>query len=427
MTMKTNDTTSLTASATPERIYRKASPTELIYVATRMVVVSRSTISGKIDQPEFHAAVAQLEERFPILRAAITGQHFVARDDTRPTVETWVPDHECSADNMYARLLNAELDPAEALCRVHVITGAGGLEVFMLTSHAVTDATSLIELHSCLAHLCDSVVMGRKQDPGIQPFPEPVDQAVNACLTALGTGDPRPSYSGAFAEIPMRASYDGGAVTHRLQRLLIEARDVERLHEAAHQAGSSVHAFLLAAFALAVREVSDTRCPKILMRSSVDMRRRLEPHVATDLVFTAITGHITQIPDLDEPLADIARFIFDDIHEGAANGSILRDYVDYPSVFGSPDQAPVAMNLSDIQSVRFRWPTEQLRVTGFEYALGWLKKFPNVSISIFDGALVANIVYVEEFVDPGIMQAMAEDVTSRLVSIASTRSGSRDM
>lgn len=62
MNMKTNDTTSLTASATPERVYRKASPTELIYVATRMVVVSRGTISGKVDKSEFHAAVTQLEE-----------------------------------------------------------------------------------------------------------------------------------------------------------------------------------------------------------------------------------------------------------------------------------------------------------------------------------------------------------------------------
>lgn len=426
MNTKMHDTASLTASAKPKLIYRKASPTELIYVATGMVVVSRSTISGKIGKPEFHAAVAQLEERFPILRAVISDQHFMARDDTRSTIETWVPDHECSAEEMYARLLNAELNPAEALCRMHVIARADGLEVFMLTSHAVTDATSLIELHSCLAHLCDSVVMGWRRDPGVQHFPEPVDQAVEACLNALGHSDPRPSYTGAFAEIPMRAAYDGGAVTHRLQRVLIGARDVERLHETAHAAGSSVHALLLAAFALAVRRVSKVRSPKILMRSSVDMRRRLEPHVATDLVFTAITGHITQIPDLDQPLADIARFIFDDIHEGAVNGSILRDYVDYPRVFGSPDQAPVAMNLSDIQSVRFRWPTEQLRVTGFEYALGWLKKFPNVSISIFDGTLVANIVYVEEFVDPGIMQVLAEDAASRLVSPAGTHTGSGD-
>jgi hypothetical protein len=48
-----------------------------------------------------------------------------------------------------------------------------------------------------------------------------------------------------------------------------------------------------------------------------------------------------------------------------------------PKAFGSPQQAPVALNISDMQLVAFRWPTEKLKVTGFEYALGWLKKFPN--------------------------------------------------
>jgi hypothetical protein len=55
-------------------------------------------------------------------------------------------------------------------------------------------------------------------------------------------------------------------------------------------------------------------------------------------------------------------------------------------------------------------------VTGFEYACGWLKKFPNVSVSVFDGRLIANTVYVEQFVDPTIMRAISGRVVDRLVS-----------
>ena len=153
------------------------------------------------------------------------------------------------------------------------------------------------------------------------------------------------------------------------------------------------------------------------MRSSVDMRRRLEPHVSPELVFTAITGHITPVPDLERPLVEIAQLIFQDIHEGVANGSIFRDYVNYPRAFGSPQQAPVAINISDIQSVQFHWPTERLTATGFEYALGWLKKFPNVSVSVNDGTLIANIVYVEEFADPTIMRAISDSFVRRLASV----------
>jgi hypothetical protein len=59
---------------------------------------------------------------------------------------------------------------------------------------------------------------------------------------------------------------------------------------------------------------------------------------------------------------------------------------------------------------------ERLKVTGFEYACGWLKRFPNVSVSVYDGTLIANTVYVEEFADPQLMRAISEDVLKRLVS-----------
>jgi hypothetical protein len=329
----------------------------------------------------------------------------------------------CSADALYAALLNAGLDTRVKIYSIHVIVYDDGLEVFMLSSHAITDATSLIELHSCLARMCDCVVGGVEPLLEEQPFPSPVDAAVSQSLASLpvgGVSDPA-SYSGVFAEIPMRAPHDSRPVSHRLERVVIKADDVHRISTASHAHGSSVHSVLLAAFALAIRDVAEGRPRQILMRSSVDMRRRLEPHIPTELVFSAITGHITPIPDLDRPLLDIAKLVFHDIHEGVANGRIFHDYVNYPKAFGSPQQVPVALNISDMQAVRFHWSTERLKVTGFEYALGWLKKFPNVSVSVYDGMLIANIVYVEEFVDPVTMRAISESVVKRLTSACQSR------
>jgi len=68
-----------------------------------------------------------------------------------------------------------------------------------------------------------------------------------------------------------------------------------------------------------------------------------------------------------------------------------------------------------MQAIRFRWPTQRLKVTGFDYACG-LKNFPNVSVAIFDGLLVANTVYAEEFIDPAVMRAISESVVKRLDS-----------
>lgn len=404
-------------SRTGRRVYREASPTELIYIATRMIVVSRSSISGTIGRAQFEAAVAHLEDRYGILRSVVEDGHFVGRMDDRSSVEAWLPADSCSAETMYAQLLNADLDTGKTLYAIHVIAADDALDVFMLTSHAITDATSLIELHSCLAHMCDCVVRGEAPARGVQPFPTPVDDAVSCSLAALGTDAPPPSYSGVFAEIPMRAPHDGGPVTHRLERVVIGADAMNRIKQASHETGSSVHSLLLAAFALAIRDVADGHPRQILMRSSVDMRRRLEPHVSPELVFTAITGHITPVPDLDRPMIEIARFIFDDIHQGLANGSIFHDYINYPRAFGSPQQSPVAINVSDIQTVQFHWPVERLAVTGFEYALGWMKKFPNVSVSVYDGTLIANIVYVEEFATPTTIRAVSDGFVRRLDSV----------
>ena len=405
--------------ATTGRRFRKASPTEMIYLATDTLVVSRSRIAGAVSRRQFERAIRYLEARYGILRAAVQDGYFVERSDNCPAVETWVAPEACSAGALYAKLLNAELDTRRSIYRVHVIAGVDALDVFMLSSHAVTDATSLVELHSCLAYICDCAV--REVPPVLQeqPFPEPLDAAVERAFASLTQGAKleTPSYSGDYTEIPLRAAHDSQALSHRLERIVIAADDVARLHAASHANGCSVHALMLTAFALAIRDVSDGTFRQILLRSNIDMRRRLEPHVSTDLIFTAITGHITQVSDLDRPLFEIARLIFDDIHAGVANGAFFSEYLNYPRSFGAARQAPVALNMSDMQAVTFRWPMERLKVTGFEYALGWLKKFPNASIAIYEGTLVANIVYVPEFVDPSIMRVISHDFVKRLMGV----------
>ena len=58
-----------------------------------------------------------------------------------------------------------------------------------------------------------------------------------------------------------------------------------------------MHSVLLAAFALAIRETAPDSPRQILMRSNVDLRRRLEPHISTELVFSAISARVTPIAD----------------------------------------------------------------------------------------------------------------------------------
>jgi hypothetical protein len=398
------------------QIYRQLSPTESIYIKTGTTVVSRSQISGTVSRQQFEAAVVYLERRYSILRAAVDNGQFVARIDGRSSIAAWLSPQTSSAEAVFSRLLNAELDTNTMMYAIYVIANDNALDIFVHSSHSITDATSLVELHSCLAHLLDCVVRGEMPALERQPFPISIDTAVRDIMETFPTVHDAPSRSGAFAEISARTDRLDGSIRHQLQRIVIDKENTHQISAVSHLRGSSVHSLLLAAFALAIRDVTHGSERQILLRSNVDMRRRLNPHVSTELVFSAITARVTLIPDLDQPLYEIARHVFDDIHEGMADGSIFREYLNYPNSFGSPQQAPIALNVSDMQTVKFRWPVRRLKVQGFEYALGWSKKFPNVSVSIYEGTLVANIVYVDSFINPETIQAVAGRFTQILLS-----------
>jgi len=81
-----------------------------------------------------------------------------------------------------------------------------------------------------------------------------------------------------------------------------------------------------------------------------------------------------------------------EIHEAVGNGRIFHDYLNYPNALGHSQQAPVALNISDMQAVKFRRPADRLKVTTLEYVYGWTKKFPNVSVSVYDRVLIASAV-----------------------------------
>lgn len=394
------------------RSFRAMSATEAIYIKTATQVVSRSRVRGRVTRPQFETALAQLEARYEILRAVVEAGHFVEKPPSDRTPLAWLSGAETNAAELYDRLLNADLDLTRSIYSVHVIDGTDGLDIFLLTTHAVTDATSLVELHSFLIFFCDCAVRGLTSEIAGQPFPPHIDDAVDRCLALLGDAAqpalPPVAYGGDFLLLPMHgAANPAGPVRHRLECMVVEPEDMARLIEASHRHGVSVHSLLMAALALAIRDLAAGAARQILVRSSIDLRRRLEPHLSTELVFSAITGHVTYLADTGQCIYAIARTIFADIHDGSTNGKILNDYKNYPRAFGDPRDVPVAINVSDMGKVAFHADIRQLTATGFEYALGWLKKFPNVSVSIFDGKLIANAVYVEDFIAPERMARLS--------------------
>jgi hypothetical protein len=402
------------------RRFREPSPTEAIYLKTATQVVSRSLISGRITEAQFRQALAYLEAAFVILRARIEGGHFVERSTAETAPLRWLSGAQVTAEALYDEGLATSLDLSASIYAVSVLDHGSGFEVFMVTSHAVTDATSLLALHAALIQFCDCIIRGVEPAIAVQTFPETIDSAVDRCLAALGLDERATAPAvddGPFLHLPMRVPPDAAMpspVRHRLERFTV-APDVKRaVAEASHRHGVSTHAVVAAAFARAIGTLSGMERRPILIRCSIDMRRRLDPHVSVDLVFSAVTAHVSRIASVGGSIFGVARAIFDDIHEGTRDGRIFLDYHSYPKSFGDTRDVFTALNISDLGAIAFHAAIETLKPTGFEYATGVRKRYPNISITIFEGRLVATATYIEAFIAPEVMRRLADLVVRAL-------------
>lgn len=390
--------------------FRELSPTESVYIRANTQVISHSAAIGAITPQQFQTALAALEVHYPILRAAIADAHFIERPPSAATF-VWLDRATHNLETLYDEALGRRLDLAAAIYTIHVLADAAGFDILMLSSHAGADATALVAIHSSLMHFCDCAV--RHIDPPAepQPFPDSIDPAVEHCLAALAIPllpGQLPNPDADFIRLPRRAEL--AAPRYRLEQLVIEADRVSEIFATCHSHGVSLHSILTAVFIFAIRKHATESGHKMLLRHTVDMRRRLEPHISCDLVFTAVTGHFTAIDNIEQSIFEIAKMIQTDIRGATADGRILQEYMNYPQSFGTPQTAPIAFNLSDMGVVSFHDEIAVLQPLGFDYATAIGQPFPNCSITIYGNRLVANTVYREDMITPAIMRALSKSI-----------------
>jgi hypothetical protein len=396
--------------------FRAVSPTETVYIRARTQVISHSAAAGAITPQQFQTALAALEAHFPILRAAIQDQDFIERAASSATPLVWLDRATHNLETLYQEALHRPLDLTASLYTIHVLADAAGFDILMLSSHAIADATALVTIHSSLLHFCDCAIRRVAPPADPQPFPESIDPTVEHCLAALTIPRhpaPLPNYSEPDC-IRLPRLGKPSTPRYRMEQLVIEADSVAKIFAACHDHDVTLHSILTAAFAFAIRKLDGGPGRELLLRHTVDMRRRLEPHISCDLVFTAVTGHFTHTENMDQPIFTLARSIQTDIRGATADGRILQEYLNYPQSFGTPQTAPIAFNLSDMGVVSFHDEIAVLQPLGFDYATAIGQPFPNCSISIYGNRLVANTVYREDLIAPETMRALLKTVIETL-------------
>lgn len=386
---------------------RKASVTESIFISSQTQVISRSTVSGSLDISSFYTGLRYLESKYEALRCCILKQDndffFVHKPENATTKMIILDPADIAVDAVYRRLLGIKLDLAAELYRLYILQHGNLCEIFMLTSHAITDAQSLITLHGDLVCFLEQISLGILPQINLQPFAEDIDAIIARYLKSFDSTSVAcfgNKEAPAVGLLHLRADNAlSSEVGHEFTQLLIEPLLLKHVLDCCHKKNISVHSLLTAVFAHAFRQIreEDSVDEHIIIRSSADLRRRIKPAVATNLIQTAATAY-TILLNTNNTLWDIANHVSDYIYQANRCNAIVYGHLEYCQNFAAVAiKQNYAINLSNIGSVP-KPKTNKLSMLGFEYALGWNKAAPSVSISTFANRMIINLTFLPRFI-----------------------------
>lgn len=282
---------------------RPLAPTEAVYVGLGLFVGYSVQVRGQLGIAALSQAFAALRRAYPILgaRLVVDGPEAVLVRSSEPPVIR-VFDGDVGSIRYYP-----DLDPARAVCELHVIRAGDRANVTLLVHHSVADGHHSLAVLAEFWSLYTDFIEG-KRVPSVkgQGYPmslealyaergiAPVDVDVDVDVVALGAVPPDPG--GDRRLVPL--SY--------LRCQLDEAQTVA-LADFGHRQGVTINSLVSAAILLAIAEVHHVPLTELHYAFLVELRSRISPPVA----FTAgtnILGYARYRTEGDSgELVDIAR------------------------------------------------------------------------------------------------------------------------
>jgi hypothetical protein len=133
---------------------REENANEAAFIQSNTQVVSRSTVHGHITKDQFARALHYLERKYAILNVADALGSFVERSKHYHNIIAWAFNIQC--EEIYGTLLNFKLDTSVSLYSIQVVEYPNSFDIYIVISHALADATSIVDLHNDLILFCDA-------------------------------------------------------------------------------------------------------------------------------------------------------------------------------------------------------------------------------------------------------------------------------
>lgn len=395
-------------------------------LANSLNVVIISRIRGTLNEEIVRQALDLAQIHHPRLNCRIVGSLDDLRFETENTqkIPLRIVDNLDSEHWKSVAIdeLNSKIDSEKVLIRsVLVKSGDSNVNHFITTvHHAIIDAISGMYLHSEILSLCHEILRDNKL-PTISKLP--VLPSLEDLLPKIVTLNPQDKQTDKkiktleFEKYLPNELRSCGLVHKKLSPEL-----TKRIVSYSKEENTTVHGVLCAAMLLAVAEriKSEDGSLYLSCRSSVDLRRRLNPPVSDEniaMVVSALTSfhEITK----DKPFGEVAREVTQQIKEKLKTSEIYNVVLSYNKgtefLLTNPERVPFSVFLTNICRVRIPSDYSFFKLEEISYALS-LTAMGSVfalAASTFEEEMVLNFIYSQ----PAISQDTINTLINSTISI----------
>ncbi len=395
-------------------------------LANSLNVVIISKIKGSLSEDVVRPSLDLVQIRHPRLNCRIVGLLDNLRFETEGTHKIPLQVISNSDPKCWELIakdeLNNRISSDKVLVRAVLIKIKDGSNInYLITSchHAIIDAISGICLHSEILKLCGKII-STKQFPSVSKLPVlPSLEELMPKIVELSVQDKQLNKKtetlGFEKYLPNELRSCG--LVHRK----FEPDFTNRIIGSCKKENTTVHGALCAAMLLTVAETINDEDKDLYLncRSSVDLRRRLNPPVSDENIAMVVSALTTfhQIRK-DQPFWGLAREVTQQITERLGSSEIYNVVLSYKKgtefLLTNPDKIPFSVFITNIGRVKIPSDYGAFKLEEISYALSLtaMGSVFAVAVSTFEDKVMLNFIYSQ----PGISQKTIEILIDKTIS-----------
>ncbi len=401
-------------------------------LANSLNVVIISRIRGDLNEVILRQALDLVQIHHPRLNCRIVGSLNDLRFQTEGTQK--IPLRILSElDPEYWKSvvvdeLNTKIDSDKVLIRSVLIKTINSNANYFLTTvhHAIIDAFSGMYLHSEIFSIC-SKILSKIKLPIISKVS--VLPSLEDLLPKIAKVNPQNNQTDKKTRTLEFETYlpnelrSCGLVHKKLAPELTQS-----IIKFAKKENTTVHGVLCAAMLLAVADKIKIKDENLYLncRSSVDLRRRLNPPVSDDNIAMVVSA-LTTFHEIgkDKLFGDLAREVTQQIKEKLKKSEIYDVVLSYKKgtefLLANPDKVPFSVFITNIGRVRIASNYEFFKLEEISYALSLnaMGSVFAVAVSTFEEKMILNFIYSQPALSQSTVNILIDSTMSILYHVIS--------